>query len=146
MDKIKCIKTLDGVIVPISKIVAIDPRQHSISSDSKTYNISNDTLGCLLNEIKIISNKYNEFDIVYTKTNRDVEYFYMYKGTDSDENGKEYITSHIYYSVSSSIISNGIIEYVDNIIETRLATEDEKMFFAKKVFGDAIESLIYENR
>ena len=146
MDKIKCIKTLDGVIVPISKIVAIDPRQHSISSDSKTYNISNDTLGCLLNEIKIISNKYNEFDIVYTKTNRDVEYFYMYKGTDSDENGKEYITSHIYYSVSSSVISNGIIEYVDNIIETRLATEDEKMFFAKKVFGDAIESLIYENR
>lgn len=146
MDKIKCIKTLDGVIVPISKIVAIDPRQHSISSDSKTYNISNDTLGCLLNEIKIISNKYNEFDIVYTKTNRDVEYFYMYKGTDSDENGKEYITSHIYYSVSSSVISNGIIEYVDNIIETRLATEDEKMFFVKKVFGDAIESLIYENR
>ncbi len=146
MDKIKCIKTLDGVIIPISKIVAIDPRQHSISSGSKTYNISNDTLGCLLNEIKIISNKYNEFDVVYTKTNRDVEYFYMYKGTDSDENGKEYITSHIYYSVSSSVISNGIIEYVDNIIETRLATEDEKMFFVRKVFGDDIENLIHENR
>jgi hypothetical protein len=67
-------------------------------------------------------------------------------GTNVEETvGIEYDNTYK-VSLEDPSFGNVSIEYVDNIIETRLATEDEKMFFAKKVFGDDIESLIYENR